>query len=246
MILSILPHHRTDAILRRKNLDRYDDRDDIRTNLIESYDRIMAFTEKHLPDPFYMEKNQRISIRDKIFREVASNILIHREFLNAFPAKVIIEKNQVQTENSNKPHGHGLIDPNNFTPFPKNPVIAKFFKEIGMADELGSGTRNLFKYVKIYSNNEPQLIEEDIFKMLIPQVTPQVKRKQKILEFCYIPRTREEIQKHININDRMYFKSEILTPLIRKGLLKLTIPDKPTSPKQKYISVKTGEKNERS
>lgn len=36
-ILSVLPHHKTDAIYRVKNLDRYDDRDDIRTNLIESF-----------------------------------------------------------------------------------------------------------------------------------------------------------------------------------------------------------------
>lgn len=53
VILSALPHHKTDALLRVRNLDRYDDRDDIRTNLIESYDRLMAFTAKHLPDPFY-------------------------------------------------------------------------------------------------------------------------------------------------------------------------------------------------
>ncbi|MFC1616760.1 RNA-binding domain-containing protein, partial [Candidatus Margulisiibacteriota bacterium] len=154
VILSVLPHFRTDAILRVRNLDRYDDRDDIRTNLIDSFDRIMAFTRKHLPDPFYLEKNQRISIRDKIFREVASNILIHREFLNAFPAKLIIEKGRVYSENSNKPHGHGLIDPNNFSPFPKNPVIAKFFKEIGLADELGSGTRNIVKFTEIYSGKK--------------------------------------------------------------------------------------------
>ena len=31
-ILSVLPHHKTDAIYRVKDLDRYDDRDDIRTN----------------------------------------------------------------------------------------------------------------------------------------------------------------------------------------------------------------------
>ena len=36
VILSALPHHKTDAILRKENLDRYDDRDDIRVNLIES------------------------------------------------------------------------------------------------------------------------------------------------------------------------------------------------------------------
>ncbi|MGB4268225.1 MAG: HTH domain-containing protein [Spirochaetota bacterium] len=55
-----------------------------------------------------------------------------------------------------------------FTPFPKNPTIARIFKEIGLADELGSGVRNLVKYVKIYSDDEPVFIEEDIFKIIIP------------------------------------------------------------------------------
>ncbi len=90
VIQSVLPHFKTDAILRRINLDRYDDRDDIRTNLIESYDRLMAFVAKHLPDPFYLEKDQRISLRDHIFREVVANMLIHREYINGFPAKFII------------------------------------------------------------------------------------------------------------------------------------------------------------
>ncbi len=40
-ILSVLPHHRTDAILRRKNTERYDDRDDIRTNLLDSHTRLL-------------------------------------------------------------------------------------------------------------------------------------------------------------------------------------------------------------
>ncbi len=91
-IQTALPHHRTDLILRKFNLDRYDDRDDVRTNLIESYERIMAFVAKHLPDPFYLERDQRISIRDSLFREVASNIIIHREYMNPFPAKLIIER----------------------------------------------------------------------------------------------------------------------------------------------------------
>jgi ATP-dependent DNA helicase RecG len=78
LILSAVPAHRTDLILRKVNVDRYDDRDLVRTNLIESYDRIVAFTQKHLPDPFYLEGIERISLRDVIFREVASNLLIHR------------------------------------------------------------------------------------------------------------------------------------------------------------------------
>ncbi|MBW8049948.1 MAG: winged helix-turn-helix transcriptional regulator [Cytophagales bacterium] len=168
-IIAALPHHKTDAILRVENLDRYDDRDDIRTNLIESYDRLMAFIKKHLQDKFYQEGVQRISIRDRIFREVVSNLLIHREFTNAFPAKLIIEKDRVLTENWNRPHGAGAIDPANFSPFPKNPNIAKFFKEIGRVDELGSGIRNTFKYCGIYTaGTKPEFIEGDVFKTIIP------------------------------------------------------------------------------
>lgn len=250
VIQSILPYYRTDAILRVKNTDRYDDRDDIRTNLIESYDRLMAFVAKHLPDSFHIEKDQRISLRDKIFREITVNILIHREFMNAFPAKFIIENNCVLTENSNKPHGSGLIDPQSFSPYPKNPIIANFFKEIGLADELGSGIKNSFKYCQLYAENrKPEFEEGDIFKTIIPitpQVTPQVTtqvttqvediRITNIIKFCKVPKSRNEIQKYIGIKNREYFRKQYLNPLIKKELLKLTIPDKPNSPKQKYYS----------
>mgnify|MGYP000987230790 CR=1 FL=1 len=95
LIQSVLPHHKTDAILRKENLDRYDDRDDIRVNLILSYERLMQFVAKHLNDKFYLEGDQRVSLRDKIYREAITNLLIHREFANPFPAKLIIEKDRV-------------------------------------------------------------------------------------------------------------------------------------------------------
>lgn len=254
VIQSVLPHFKTDAILRRINLDRYDDRDDIRTNLIESYDRLMAFVAKHLPDPFYLEKDQRISLRDHIFREVVANMLIHREYINGFPAKFVIGNNQVVAENANRPHGHGRINPSNFTPYPKNPIIARFFKEIGRADELGSGVRNLYKYTRIYSSGaDPQLLEGDIFKIIVPvtpqatpqatlQATPQATQENvtnkiaALLEYCIEPRSRVEIQEFMGLKDREYFRLEILNPLIREGKLLLTIPEKPTSPNQKYYS----------
>ncbi|MCE3268857.1 MAG: ATP-dependent helicase RecG [Burkholderiales bacterium] len=129
----MLPYYKTDSILRRINLDRYDDRDIVATNLIDSHDRLMTFVNKWLPYPFYLdESTHRISLRDKIFRKIIANTLIHREFLNHFPAKIIIERNQVVIENGNNANGHGIIDPANFAPVPKNPTIAKFFRTIGL------------------------------------------------------------------------------------------------------------------
>lgn len=166
-ILSALPHHKTDAIYRVKETDRYDDRDDIRCNLIESYDRLMAFIEKHVDDKFYMENEIRVSARNKLFREVIANMLIHREYSNAYPAKLIIEKDCVKTENGNKARGLGAISLTDFVPYPKNPVIASVFKEIGWAEELGSGVKNIVKYSKVYSGTIPEFIDGDVFKTKI-------------------------------------------------------------------------------
>lgn len=167
LILDVCPPHRTDCLLRKVDMDRYDDRDLIRTNLLDSYDRILAFIQKHLPDPFYLEGIERRSLRDAIFREVASNILIHREYASGVPARLIIERGKVTTYNANRPHGFGLIDPAHFVPFPKNPVLAAFFREIDRADELGSGMRKMMLYGKKYGGADPQLIEGDVFRMVI-------------------------------------------------------------------------------
>lgn len=104
---SAIPHYKIDALLRIENIERYDDRIHIRCNLIEAYDQLMEFVEKHLPDKFYMQGDQRISLREKIFREVIANILIHREYTNAFPTSFIIYKEMVVCKNANKPHQWG-------------------------------------------------------------------------------------------------------------------------------------------
>lgn len=239
LIHAVLPHYRTDALLKRYNVDRYD----IRVNLLDSYDRLTGFVIKHLNDPFYLDGDRRVSLRDKIFREVISNMLIHREFSNAYPAKFIIKKDSVLVENSNKAHMNGLIDSDNYSPFPKNPTIARFFKEIGLVDELGSGVRNINKYNLIYSGAEGIFEENDIFRTIIPlvsQATQQagsnIKFYDEILEFCKTPRSRSEIQGLTKLKDRENFRRTILSPMVKLGVLKLTHPDKVRSPKQKYYT----------
>jgi len=49
----------------------------------------------------------------------------------------------------------------------KNPVIAHFFQQIGRADELGSGTRKLMKYGKLFGGSDPELIEGDVFRIVV-------------------------------------------------------------------------------
>ena len=252
LILTVCPAHRTDLILRKVNVDRYDDRDLVRTNLIDSYDRILAFVQKHLPDPFYLDGIERVSLRDVIFHEVASNMLIHREYISGVPARLIIEYGKVCTENANRPHGFGILNPVTFAPFPKNPVLGAFFREIHRADELGSGMRKMMRYGKAYGGADPQLIEGDIFRMIVrvpefnatgkeastPQVTPQVIR---LLEVCTGELLREALQEALGLSDRKHFRIEYLHPAQEAGLIEMTIPEKPRSSKQKYRLTEKGQ-----
>lgn len=104
-----------------------------------------------------------------------SNILVHREYTSAFPAKIIIKRNCIITENWNLPKNAGRIDPDSFTPYPKNPLLANFFIHIGRAGVLGSGVRNLYKFTKMYSGGEPELIDGDVFRTIVPLTSSDIK-----------------------------------------------------------------------
>ena len=169
VIRSCCPGYITDALYRVENLDRYDDRLQVTTNLIEAYDLLMEFVAKHTSDKFCLINNISTSIRGIISREVIGNILVHRDYSSAYPAKVIIEKDWLRTENWCIPRRHGNIMSDEFTPYPKNPLIQQFFANIGRTDTIGSGVRNLYKYTPMYSDGgKPELIEDDVFRINIP------------------------------------------------------------------------------
>lgn len=168
VILNVAPTYVTDALVRKVNVDRYDDREIVNTNLIESYNQLLEFGRKHLPDKFFLEGVVNKSLRNTIVREMVSNTLMHREFTSSYTAKFVIEKDRMYVENANRASKDGYITIDNLEPNPKNPIIAAFFRNIGYADQLGSGVRKLFKYSKYYSGKDPEFIEDDVFRIIVP------------------------------------------------------------------------------
>ena len=113
VILNVAPAYVTDALVRKVNIDRYDDREVIKTNLVDSYDRLLDFGKKHLPDKFFLEDTVNKSLRNIILREMVSNILMHREFSSSYTAKFVIEKERMYDENASRATGEGSITVNN-------------------------------------------------------------------------------------------------------------------------------------
>lgn len=167
-ILSLVPQHRTGAIFRLENIDRCDDREVILSNLLTSYERLIAFGQKHLNDLFVMDGIFSVNARDWILREIVSNTLAHRNYADSYPARMIIDNQKILVENGNIENGFGVLDPKRIEPYAKNPPISRVFREIGLADELGSGMRNTYKYTKLYSGKEPIFEEGYLFRTVIP------------------------------------------------------------------------------
>lgn len=119
-------------------------------------------------------------------RQMAVNRTPHHPWENLSNAGLLksagLYQRNMQTGNANRAHGYGKIDIEDFTPYPKNPVIAGVFKEIGWADELGSGIRNIKKYAKIYSNSEPEFVEKDVFKTIIQLKEDRVTDKKPAIK----------------------------------------------------------------
>lgn len=56
----------------------------------------------------------------------------------------------------------------------------------------------------------------------------------KILEFCKEPHSKKEIMEYKHARN---FTILYLKPLLEKGLLQMTIPEKPNHKNQKYVSI---------
>ena len=116
-----------------------------------------------MPAPFFLEEDKRLNLREIIVREMVANLLIHREFTSLDKSEFVIECERMYTSNPCNPMQDGRITPENVRPRAKNPIIAGFFREIGRADRLGSGVRNLYKYCKDYGGADPVFTEGNCF-----------------------------------------------------------------------------------
>lgn len=117
--------------------------------------------------------------------------------------------------------------------------------------------RKMMKYSRAYGGADPELVEGDVFRMVIRvpeaqqapgkypastgQVTGQVEDWIiKVLFACLEPQKSAEIQEITGIKHRETFQRNYLDRLLNDGLLDRTIPDKPRSRLQAYCTTDKG------
>ncbi len=63
------------------------------------------------------------------------------------------------------------------------------------------------------------------------------KKQSAVIEFCCIPRSSMEIMQHIGVSRQTRTVNLYIGELIKEGRLRALLPDKPNSPRQRYIAA---------
>ena len=95
-----------------------------------------------------------------------------------------------------------------------------------------------------YNLPQPEFLDErgsfivKLYKYGEKTVTPKMQEieNNELILFCKTPRTRKEICDYLGLHSITYAIQTHVMPLVDKGIIKMSIPDKPKSPKQLFYS----------
>ena len=114
------------------------------------------------------------------------------------------------------------------------PRIRHAMAELSLPEPVFSDRRGAFT-VTLYNQREVARQEREERAEEKPQDT--VYDPKGLLVFCQEPRTRKEVVEYLEISSAQYALHKYLDPLVKCGAIRLTIPEKPKSPKQKYVAA---------
>ena len=225
------------------------------------------FCQRHFPLPgkIVPGKLQRVDtplIPPDAMREILVNALIHRDYSIAGGAiSLAIFDDRVEVWSAGTfPTG---ITPDMLTrqhlSVLRNPIVADIFHRAGLIEQWGRGTNRVIEMCRKAGIAQPVFQESGPFAVVTFPVrvgqTPQVGAQDEaqvgtksglsqdqveILRLCRRERTLIELMNAIGRRNRTKFRDSFIKPLLEKGFLVLTIPDKPQSRLQRYRTTAHG------
>ena len=204
---------------------------------------------------------------ERAVTEALVNALIHRDYI-VLGSEVHIDMfdDRVEITSPGGMFGGGSIqeyDIYSIRSMRRNPVIADLFHRMKYMERRGSGLRKIVSeteklpgYTEAYKPEFSSTATD--FRVILKnvnynlegdthQVTHQVTHQdielstmsKQILAFCTTPKSKKELAVFCGFKDLRNFTLKHINPLLESGQLEMTIPDKPKSRNQKYITVRS-------
>lgn len=229
------------------------DRKDFAGDLYAIYEEVIVYLQAKLNTaliPHARGRDERLELPVDALREALVNAIAHRDYRSNANVQLYIFYDRLEIVTPGGLPAGMREEDLGVKSVPRNPLLFGMFYRMGMVEQVGSGIKRIREMCRDYGVAEPVIEVSDnwvttTFKrpngqvedQVAGEVTPQVNR---LLAVCDGELLREELQERIGLADRKYFRTDYLRPALNAGLIEMTIPDKPTSSKQKYRITEKG------
>ena len=233
--------------------ERFLDNQRIEGNIPDMLSEALQFVKRNMRvksiiDAETGKREDRTDYPPMAVREAVINALVHRDYsihTEGMPIQIIMYDDRLEIHNPGGIYGRIRIDQlGKVQPDTRNPVLASELEVLGITENRYSGIPTIRREMKKYNLKEPEFSDErgsfivKFYKMAAnDEIEPMEDDEiQNLLLFCKTPRTRKEIAEYLGLSSITYAIQKYVMPLVEAGKIKMSIPEKPKSPKQLYYS----------
>ena len=233
--------------------ERFLDNQRIEGSIQEMLDGAMQFVNRNMHtktiiDPNTGKREDRTDYPITALREAILNALVHRDYsvhTEGMPIQITMYEDRIEIKNPGGLYGRIKIDQlGKVQPDTRNPIIATELEVLKVTENRYSGIPTIRRAMQEYGLPQPEFLEERgsfIVKLYkygenISSIQNENSKNNELVLFCKIPRTRTEICEFLGLSSVTYAIQTHVMPLVEQGILKMSIPDKPKSPKQLFYS----------
>ena len=227
--------------------ERFIDNKRITGAIPDMLEEAVEFVRKNSRTKTIIDDNGKRTDKDeypvKAVREAILNALVHRDYsihTENIPIRIEMYRDRMEITNSGGLYGKISIDAlGKVHPETRNAALANILELLKITENRYSGIPtmrmeflNAGLPVPIFS------VRHGEFKVVMKNGYHNESNSMidSIIEFCTIPRSRAELISFTG-KSRNYVMGQLIAPLVESGQLKLTIPDKPKSSKQRYVKT---------
>ena len=231
---------------------RFLDNKRITGNIPDMLDDAVDFVRKNMRTRTIVGGNGKRSDRDEYpviaVREAILNALIHRDYSTLTentPITIEMYRNRMDVVSKGGLYGGGSVSQlGKGRPETRNSALINILELLNVTENRYSGIPTMQREMEEADLPDPKFeIRRGEFRVTLSNSRIELGEgidktdiRSAVVKFCSAPRSRDELTAFTG-KSRYYTMSSIVQPLIEQGRIKMTLPDKPKSSKQRYITV---------
>ena len=206
----------------------------------------------------------KLEIPETVLEELLQNALVHADLLKTAAIRLLVFDDRVEIINPGCiMGGHSIEEVMLCNSFARNPLIANFCAKTMPYRGLGSGIPRVLSedsHVKFIDSKDGNLFTVCIYRVLAEKHNETeiigcdlarsktekarsigkkaVSKEELLLAFCSEPRSLSEISEFLKLKEKYKYKmkKKLIDSLLGKSL-RMTEPNSPNSPTQKYVII---------